>query len=164
MSINLHELFAKLSEAGLTLRRGDGGTIEVVGNLARVTDSMRDAVQINLPALITCLPEPPLSPEEQATANADHIRDQLNEFADWLFTVTPWATVGLSRSEDIDQRIAAAVDTQEPQRVAEEIAGLQSDLEVINWAAEILPSSYETEAKAKANPADDGDQIDGIPF
>ncbi len=48
--------------------------------------------------------------------------------------------------------------------MAEEIAGLQSDLEVINWAAEILPSSYETEAKAKANPADDGDQIDGIPF
>ena len=88
MSINLNELFAKLSEAGLTLRRGDGGTIEVVGNLARVTDSMRDAVQINLPALITCLPEPPLSPEEQATATADHIRDQLNEFADWLFTVT----------------------------------------------------------------------------
>ena len=77
--------------------------------------------------------------EQQAAADSNNIAQQLDDFGRWLFAHAPWAVVDLRHSDDIDKRIAAAVDTNDPEQVAETIEALRSHLENINWASEVFP-------------------------
>ena len=70
--------------------------------------------------------------------------------------------------DSIDKRLSEAVDTQNPQAVAQQIEAQREEVDGINWAAEILPRAYETEAKhaisSGAGSAEDSAEGDGIPF
>lgn len=173
MSTTLHELFNQMNSLGLTFRRSTAGDLEVIGDTGRLTDAIRQAIGEHRQTILFCLPQaspaaspaPMASPAAPAKA-ANDIRRQLDEFGLWLGRFAAWAQPRYLDS--IDKRLAEAVDTQNPQTVAQQIEALRSEVDAVNWAAEILPRAYETEAKhaiqAGAGPAEDSADSDGIPF
>ena len=173
MSTTLPELFNQMNSLGLTFRRSTAGELEVLGDISRLTDAIRQAIGAHRQTILACLPQaapaatppPSASPAAPAIA-ANDIRRQLDEFGLWLGRFAAWAQPRYLHS--IDKRLAEAVDTQNPQTVAQQIEALRSEVEAVNWAAEILPRAYEAEAKhateAKAGPAGIPIEGDGIPF
>ena len=139
MGIELGELLTRMADAGLSFRKAPSGDIEIRGNAGVVNNEIRQAVQDNYRAIQDCLPPAPPTAVEKAEADATNIKGQLEEFGDWIFTHAPWAAVDLRHSDDIDKRIAAAVDTNDPQQVAAIIEALRSHLEMLTWAAEVFP-------------------------
>ena len=83
--------------------------------------------------------------EQQAAADSDSIRQQLDEFGEWFmkYAGRTWPCFW----EEIDQRVATVVDSQDVKLVKSEIQAIMSEVEAITWAAEIFPLSYEVEAK-----------------
>ena len=176
MALTLTTLFSEMNTAGLTLRRSPFGEVEIVGDTSRITDGIRTAVREHRGTILACLPESPASApaaapdlqqvhqeQRQAQQAADGIRRQLVEFGEWLRREAIWAQP--QYLADIDRRVQAAVDAQHPPTVARQIESLRQEVEGINWAAEILPRSFEAEAKhaieagagpaANSAPADD---------
>lgn len=172
MAIGLNELFTEMNRLGLTFRRTAGGEIEVAGDLSKLTTGIRDAIREHRGALLSCLPSAaPASPRKSAAtpnarAAANAIRQHLDEFGRWLTQFAAWAQPQLLRS--IDARLSEAIDTQRPEVVVRQIEAIRQEIEAINWAENILPMTYETEAKhaaaAGAGPAGGALQPDGIPF
>lgn len=174
MSTTLPELFNQMNSLGLTFRRSTAGELEVVGDTSRLTDAIRQAISAHRQTILACLPasSPAVSPEAAASPAtsairaADAIRQQLDEFGLWLGTFAAWAQPRYLDS--IDKRLAEAVDTQSLQTVARQIEALRQEIDGINWAAEILPYTYQVEAKhateAGAGPAADSMEPDEIPF
>ncbi len=70
------------------------------------------------------------------------------EFGTWLGRFALWAAPQYHIS--LERRLQAAVDTQRPEVVARQIESLRQEVEGINWASEILPRSFECEAKHAA--------------
>lgn len=173
MSTTLPELFNQMNSLGLTFRRSTAGELEVIGDTGRLTDAIRQAIGEHRQTLLLCLPQsspaaapaPVASPAAPAMA-ANDIRRQLDEFGLWLGRFAAWAQQRYMDS--IDKRLSEAVDTQNPQTVGQQIEALRSEVDAVNWAAEILPRAYETEAKhsisSGAGPAEDSAGGDGIPF
>lgn len=156
MGYQINELFNQMNNLGLTFRRGVSGELEVAGNTALLTDAIKQAIAEHHGTILACTPELP--------ANA--IRRQLDEFTIWLQQFAWWAQPRYLHS--IDKRLAEAVDTQNLQTVAHQIEALREEIDGINWAAEILPRAYETEAKhaisSGAGSAEDSADGDEIPF
>lgn len=161
MALTLNALFSEMNTAGLTLRRSPTGDPEIVGDTSRITGAIRTAVQEHRETILSCLPAaaPDLqqSPQEQRQEQqaADSIRKQLDEFGGWLMRFASWAAPQYVTT--IDRRLQQAIDTQDPRTVARQIEALREEIEAVNWAAEILPRSFEAEAKhaaeAGAGPA-----------
>ena len=173
MSTTLPELFNQMNSLGLTFRRSTAGELEVLGDISRLTDAIRQAIGAHRQTILACLPQaspaatpsPSASPAAPAIA-ANDIRRQLDEFGLWLGRFAAWAQPRYLHS--IDKRLAEAVDTQNLQTVAHQIEALREEIDGINWAAEILPRAYETEAKhaisSGAGSAEDSADGDEIPF
>ena len=163
MSTTLPELFNQMNSLGLTFRRSTAGELEVLGDISRLTDAIRQAIGAHRQTILACLPQ--ASPAAPAIA-ANDIRRQLDEFGLWLGRFAAWAQPRYLHS--IDKRLAEAVDTQNLQTVAHQIEALREEIDGINWAAEILPRAYETEAKhaisSGAGSAEDSADGDEIPF
>lgn len=159
MAIELSALLMQMSKRGLGFRRTAEG-IEVTGDCTRLTPELRQAIQDNRAALTGMLPA-----ESPAASQANAIRAMLDEFARWLLQFAGWA--GAAYRQQIDKRLTEAVDTQNPSVVARVVETLKQEVEGVNWAAEILPSTFEAEAKhaiaAGAGPAG-GEAPDEIPF
>lgn len=173
MSTTLNELFHQMNGLGLTFRRSTAGELEVIGDTGRLTDAIRQTISEHRQTILLCLPqaspaaapEAAASPAAPATA-ANDIRRQLDEFGLWLGRFAAWAQPRYMDS--IDKRLAEAVDTQDPQTVAQQIEALMIEVEAVNWAAEILPRAYGVEAKhsaeAGAGPAGNSVEADWVPF
>ena len=166
MGYGLSELFQALNERSLTFRRTSAGELEVIGDINRLDDAIRLAVSDHRQTILACLPQAAAAAVPPAVRAANDIRQQLDEFGLWLRQYAAWAKPDYLDS--IDTRLAEAVDTQKPHAVAQQIQALMSQVEAINWASEILPRSYEVEAKhateAGAGPAADSVKPNGISF
>lgn len=166
MGITLSELFTGMNSRGLTFRATATGDVEVVGDDASMTDALRRGVIEHQAVILACLPaaSPAAAPDPKAVV--DEIRRQLDEFGLWLGRFAVWARP--KYLDSIDLRIAEAVDMQDPAAVALQIEAIRQEVEGINWASEILPRAYETEAKhaaaAEAGPAGDAADLDEVPF
>lgn len=154
MALTLNALFSEMNSAGLTLRKSPTGDPEIVGDTSRISDAIRTAVQEHRGTILACLPDSPAAAPEAIQA-ADAIRKQLDEFAEFLLRYANWAQPTYLAS--IDRRMQQAIDTQDPQVLSRQIEVLRQEIEAVNWAAQILPRSFETEAKhaaeAGAGPA-----------
>ncbi|MEO2035580.1 MAG: hypothetical protein ABGZ35_26170 [Planctomycetaceae bacterium] len=150
--IDLSTVVSAISEKCLRLVRSVD-SIRVEGDCpAELVEAIR-MHQVSLLPFAAIAPEAAKEvAEQQAAANSDNIARQLDDFGKWLFTYAPWAAVDLRHSDDIDKRIAAAVDTNDPPQVAATIEALRSHLEILNWAAEVFPWPEETEASGTADP------------
>ena len=161
--IDLNSVVQAISERGLKLIR-TADSIRIEGDCPA---ELAEAIQQHQQSL---LPFAAVDPDaaEQAAATADNVRQQLDAFGDWLLSHALWAALDRRWSNYLDERTAASVDTQDAEHLAETIARLREELEVINWAATILPRSYEVEAKHAAEsgamPIDDNQSDDEIPF
>ena len=175
MSTTLPELFNQMNHLGLTFRRSTAGELEVVGDISRLTDAIRQAICAHRQTILACLPQASPAPTPPPSAStspaapelaANDIRRQLDEFGLWLRQFAWWSQQ--KYLDTIDKRVAEAVDTQDPQTVAHQVEALRQEVEGINWAAEILPRAYATEAKhaiiAGAGPAESSADGDEIPF
>ena len=164
MSTNLNVLFDTMNSLGLAFRRNPAGELEVIGDTGRLTDAIREAIGEHRQTILLCLPAAPAEAPEIRAAN--DIRRQLEEFGLWLGRFAAWAQPRYL--DTIDQRLAEAVDTQNQQTVAQQIEALREEIDGINWAAEILPRAFETEAKhaisSGAGPAEDPEDGGGLPF
>jgi hypothetical protein len=87
--------------------------------------------------------------EQQAAADSDSIRQQLDDFAEWIVTHHAWAA-GEYAQQHIDSRLNPVVDGQRPAEVAATIASLKTELDAIDWATRLFPVTLETEAKHAA--------------
>ncbi len=96
--------------------------------------------------------------EQQAAADSDSIRQQLQDFAAWTLQHHPWASSEYTQ-QHIDGRLVGAVDSQKPTEVAQVIVSLRDELNAIDRATHLFPLSMETEAKhaAGSRPFPDGD-------
>ncbi len=171
MSTTLPELFNQMNSLGLTFRRSTAGELEVLGDISRLTDAIRQAIGAHRQTILACLPQaspaaPAISTTPRPEAAANAIRQQLDEFSTWLGKYAAWAQPRYL--DRIDRRLAEAVDSQNIEAVRLQIEALISEVEAINWAEFILPRSFEVEAKhaaaAGAGPAADSVEPDGIPF
>ncbi len=137
--IDLGTVVSAISEKGIRLYRTATG-LRVEGNCPPDLLEAIRAHQASLRPFVAVAPEAAEEvAEQQAAADSNNIAQQLDDFGRWLFTHAPWAAVDLRHSDDIDKRIAAAVDTNDPEQVAETIEALRSHLENINWASEVFP-------------------------
>ena len=173
MSTTLPELFNQMNSLGLTFRRSTAGELEVIGDTGRLTDAIRKTIGEHRQTILACLPQsssaaapaPAATPAAPAMA-ANDIRRQLDEFGLWVRQFAWWAKQ--KYLDSVDKRLAEAVDTQNPQVVAQQIEALRQEIDGINWAAEILPRAYQVEAKhatsAGAGPAESSADGDEIPF
>lgn len=176
MGIALSELFMQLNDRGLCFRRSPSGDIEVAGDIGQLSDVLRQGIAEHRTTILSCLPTSapaaaesgaavvPTVPSPAATANT--IRNMIEKFGLWLGQNAPWALP--QYVSDIDRQLAEAVDTQSVQQVEARIEALMSQVEGHNWACEILPRSFETEAKHAAEfdagSAEDSAEPDDIPF
>jgi len=135
MSITVSELFTELNDAGLTLRRGENGTVAIVGVLANVTEGMQSAVQANLPALLECLPDPRLVAQKRA----DAIRGHLETYRREIETTYGWVQFSPELFADNEERIAEAVKTERPQVVANTVEAILDELYRYAYAARAFP-------------------------
>jgi hypothetical protein len=88
--------------------------------------------------------------EQQAAADSDSIRQQLDDFAKWIVTHHAWVAVEYTQQQHIDSRLNPVVDGQRPAEVAATIASLKTELDAIDWATRLFPVALETEAKHAA--------------
>ena len=150
--IDLSTVVCAINEKGLRLYR-TADSIRVEGDCPPELAEAISTHQVSLLPFVAVAPE---AAEEvaaqQAAADSNTIAQQVDDFGRWLFAHAPWAAVDLRHSDDIDKRIAAAVDTNDPEQVAETIEASRSHLENINWAAEVFPWPDETEANRTKDP------------
>lgn len=159
--IDLSSVVSAISERGLKLIR-TADSIRIEGDCPA---ELATAIQHHQQSL---LPFAAIDPEaaeqianQQAAADSDNIREQLEAFAGWIVEHHPWASAEYTQ-QHIDGRVAVAVDSQEPAAVSAEIASLKDELNAIDWATHLFPLAMETEAKHAA--AAGSVVADGIPF
>jgi hypothetical protein len=156
--IDLNTVVQAIAEKSLKLVR-TADSIRVEGDCSA---ELASAIQHHAASLLPFVAVDPESAEEvaeqQATADSDCIRQQLNDFAEWTLQHHPWASSDYTEKH-IDGRLTVAVDSRNPSEVATVIALIQAELDAIDWATHLFPLSMETEAKhvAGQNPPTEDD-------
>ena len=144
--IDLNTVVQAIAEKNLRLVR-TADSIRVEGDCS---PELASAIQHHAASLLPFVAIDPESAEEvaeqQAAADSDTIRQQLQAFADWTVQHHPWASSEYTEKY-IDGRLAGAVDSQQPAKVAAEIVRLKMELDAIDWATYLFPVAMETEAK-----------------
>jgi len=158
MGFALSELIQQLNNCGLTLRRTAADQIEVVGDLSRVTDRIRQAIEEHRQTILSCLPTSasaefvvPAAAPRAAAAAANRIQFQFDAFGSWLGKHAAWADPAYL--ESIDRRLSESAETQRPHVVAAQIESMRNEIEVINWASGTLTRKIEIEAKQSTRQA-----------
>ena len=150
--IELNGVVSLISERGLRLIR-TADSLRVVGDCP---PELAEAIRQHSAALIPFAAIDPDSAEQvaeqQAEANSNDIREQLEAFAEWIVEHHGWASCYYAHGH-IDGQLVPATDSQQPARVAETIARLKIELDAIDWASRLFPVTMEVEAKhATKNP------------
>ena len=147
--IDLNTVVQAIAEKSLKLVR-TADSIRVEGDCS---PELAKAIQHHAASLLPFAAIAPESAEEvaeqQAAADSDSIRQQLNNFAVWTLQHHPWASSDYTEKH-IDGRLTVAVDSQNPAEVTTAIAYLQDELNAIDWASHLFPLAMETEAKHAA--------------
>lgn len=133
--IDLTGVIDGINARGLKLFRTSGG-LRIEGDCPPDLQQAIAAHQASLRMIAK--PEP----EQQAKETADDIRQQVERYAE--------AIVKRYLPRLADERLASAVDTQEPAVVEKEIAKLIETADVLEWACGLFPVTMETEAKHAA--------------
>ena len=140
--IDLNSVVSAISDRGLRLIR-TVDSIRIEGNCpAELAEAIREH-QVTLLPFVGIDPEAADAiAEQQAIANSESIRQQLQDLESWVIEHHPWALSDYT-GECLDDRLAAVVDSQNPAKVAAEIAGLKDHLDAIDWAAHLPPLPIE---------------------
>ena len=147
--IGLNEVVQAITERDLKLYRIATG-IRIEGNCpTEFVDAIRHHQHTLLPYIRTApedLEQPPL---HHSATNCDQIRSMLDDFAVRIVERYPWVSSDYTE-QCFDDRLTKAVDSQIPQKVAEEIAALEEELNAIGLATHLFPSAMEAEARHAA--------------
>lgn len=161
--IDLNTAVQAIAEKSLRLVR-TAESIRVEGDCSA---ELALAIQHHAASLLPFVAVDPESAEEvaeqQATADSDNIRQQLNDFAEWTLKHHPWASSHFTEKH-IDGRLTVAVDSQKPAEVAAAITRLMAELDAIDWATHLFPLSMETEAKHAAGKNATSEHEPDCPF
>ena len=150
--IDLNSVVSAISDRGLRLIR-TVDSIRIEGNCPaelaeairghqRPSESIREHQGTLLPFVGIDPETADAIAEQQAITNSESIRRQLQDLESWVFEHHPWASSDYT-GECLDDRLAAVVDSQNPAKVAAEIAGLKDHLDAIDWAAHLPPLPME---------------------
>jgi hypothetical protein len=148
----LSEVVGQIAERGIRLHRLTGDSLQAEGDCP---PELAAAIAEHQ-AILRPFAAP--TPEVKAIEDAECIREQIAEFANAIVqSYLPRLT---------DERLAQAVDTQNPEEVRAEIARLTEKADAIEWACLLFPLAMETEGKhsAEAGVTVSEELADDMPF
>ncbi|MAG93328.1 MAG: hypothetical protein CMJ48_06215 [Planctomycetaceae bacterium] len=161
--IDLNGLVQAIAEHSLKLYRTASG-IRIEGDCpGELAEAIRHHQRSLLPFIAIAAEDSAQIAEQQAAADSDGIQTMLQDFAAWTLKHHPWASAEYTQ-RFIDGRLAAAVDSQKPQAVADVIVSLMEELDAIDWAMWLFPLAMETEAKHAADNRPFPEQNPDCPF
>lgn len=151
--IDLNSVVQAISERGLKLIR-TADSLRIEGDCP---PELADGIKLHQASL---LPFAAAAPEVKAADDSNRIRQQLEDHAE--------AIVKRYAPRLMDERLAKAVDTQNPDTVADEIVRIIEQADAVEWACLLFPQAMETEAKhaVESGATGIGESLpdDDIPF